>query len=112
MEDATYSVRPIGIVRSSLRDIRDAPNQAFEGAPQARLEIDPACDKDWVWRGASAFGWLAPGELRLFEPSEREEARAWLGATSSRHCLSTLEAPAMSRSSGGCASDDGTCVRD
>ena len=43
MEDATYSVRPIGIVRSSLRDIRDAPNQAFEGAPEARLEIDPAC---------------------------------------------------------------------
>ncbi len=42
MEDATYSVRPIGIVRSSLRDIRDAPNQAFEGAPEACLEIDPA----------------------------------------------------------------------
>jgi SpoIIAA-like len=40
-------------------------------------------DKDWVRHGASAFGWLAPGELRLFEPSEREEARAWLGARSS-----------------------------
>jgi hypothetical protein len=39
-------------------------------------------DKDWVRHGASAFGRLAPGELRLFEPSEREEARAWLGATS------------------------------
>jgi tRNA-Thr(GGU) m(6)t(6)A37 methyltransferase TsaA len=42
MEGATYSVRPIGIVRSSLHDIRDAPNQAFEGAPEATLEIDPA----------------------------------------------------------------------
>src|SRR5262245_23478622 len=42
MEQATYSVRPIGVVRSGLRDIRDAPNQAFEGAPEARLEIDPA----------------------------------------------------------------------
>jgi tRNA-Thr(GGU) m(6)t(6)A37 methyltransferase TsaA len=40
MEDATYSFRPIGIVRSSLRDVRDAPNQAFEGAPEALLEID------------------------------------------------------------------------
>ncbi len=40
-------------------------------------------DKDWVRHGASAFGWLAPGELRLFEPSEQEEARAWLGDTSS-----------------------------
>jgi tRNA-Thr(GGU) m(6)t(6)A37 methyltransferase TsaA len=41
MEDATYPVQPIGIVRSSLREIRDAPNQAFEGAPEALLEIDP-----------------------------------------------------------------------
>jgi hypothetical protein len=38
-------------------------------------------DKDWVKHGANAFGWLAPGELRLFEPGEREEARAWLGAS-------------------------------
>jgi SpoIIAA-like len=40
-------------------------------------------DKDWVRHGASAFGWLAPGELRVFEPSERDEARAWLAETSS-----------------------------
>jgi tRNA-Thr(GGU) m(6)t(6)A37 methyltransferase TsaA len=33
---------PIGAVRSTLRDRRDAPRQAFEGAPQATLEIDPA----------------------------------------------------------------------
>jgi SpoIIAA-like len=30
-------------------------------------------DKDWVRRGASAFDWLAPGELRLFELPEREK---------------------------------------
>jgi tRNA-Thr(GGU) m(6)t(6)A37 methyltransferase TsaA len=42
MEIATYSIQPIGIVRSSLRDVGDAPNQAFEGAPEALLEIDPA----------------------------------------------------------------------
>jgi SpoIIAA-like len=40
-------------------------------------------DKGWVRHGASAFGWLAPGELRLFEPSERDKARAWLAETSS-----------------------------
>ena len=40
-------------------------------------------DKDWVKHGATAFGWLAPGELRLFEPLEREAARAWLAETSS-----------------------------
>jgi hypothetical protein len=33
---------------------------------------------------ASAFGWLAPGELRLFELSERDNASAWLAETSFR----------------------------
>ena len=37
-----YEVRPIGVVRSSLSTKADAPNQAFEGAPEAILEIDPA----------------------------------------------------------------------
>ena len=37
-----YLVRPIGVVRSTLREPSDAPNQAFEGAPGAQLDIDPA----------------------------------------------------------------------
>ena len=37
-----YVVRPIGVVRSRLRAIADAPNQASAGAPDAVLEIDPA----------------------------------------------------------------------
>ena len=41
MDEASYVFRPIGIVRSSLHDVRDAPNQAFEGAPEAVLELDP-----------------------------------------------------------------------
>lgn len=40
-------------------------------------------DKDWVRHGASAFGWLAPGELRLFDLSEHDKARAWMAETSS-----------------------------
>lgn len=37
-----YVVQPIGVVRSALRAVADAPNQAFEGAPKALLDIDPA----------------------------------------------------------------------
>jgi hypothetical protein len=37
-------------------------------------------DKDWIRNGASAFGWMAPGELRLFDRSERDRARAWVTA--------------------------------
>ena len=35
-------------------------------------------DKDWIRHGASAFGSLSPGELRLFEPDERDAAAAWV----------------------------------
>jgi len=35
-------------------------------------------DKDWIRHGVSAFGWLSPGELRVFEPGERDAAIAWL----------------------------------
>jgi hypothetical protein len=37
-------------------------------------------DKDWIRHGAAAFGWLAPGELRLFEPDQQAEATAWLAS--------------------------------
>jgi tRNA-Thr(GGU) m(6)t(6)A37 methyltransferase TsaA len=37
-----YVVQPIGVVRSTLRARDDAPNQAFESAPSAYLDIDPA----------------------------------------------------------------------
>lgn len=39
---ATYPLKPIGWVRSSLKETVDAPKQGFEGAPDARLEIDAA----------------------------------------------------------------------
>ena len=38
----SYAVRPIGVVRSTLTVREEAPNQAFEGAPEAVLEIEPA----------------------------------------------------------------------
>src|SRR5262245_7320750 len=35
-------------------------------------------DKDWIRHGVSGFGWLSPGELRVFEPAERDAAIAWV----------------------------------
>jgi len=37
-----FEVRPIGVVRSTLRATADAPDQAFEGAPGALIEVEPA----------------------------------------------------------------------
>ena len=36
-------------------------------------------DKDWMRHAISAFGWLSPGELRIFEPDEPDAAEAWVG---------------------------------
>ena len=39
---ARHAVQPIGWVRSPLRRREDAPRQGHEGAPDARLRIEPA----------------------------------------------------------------------
>ena len=39
MENAQYLLRPVGVVRSSLRSLEGCPKQGWEGAPDAWLEI-------------------------------------------------------------------------
>jgi SpoIIAA-like len=34
-------------------------------------------EKDWMRHGIAAFGWLIPGEIRVFEPGALESAKAW-----------------------------------
>jgi hypothetical protein len=41
-----------------------------------------ATDKDWIRHGVSAFGWLGPGELRVFTPEEQSAARSWVAGSS------------------------------
>ncbi|MGQ0549941.1 MAG: tRNA (N6-threonylcarbamoyladenosine(37)-N6)-methyltransferase TrmO [Armatimonadota bacterium] len=38
-ETTTYSLKPIGFIRSPLKIREDAPKQGFEGAPDAWLEV-------------------------------------------------------------------------
>ncbi|MDX6616081.1 MAG: hypothetical protein QOD60_1172 [Solirubrobacterales bacterium] len=37
-------------------------------------------DLGWAQRLSKMFGWAAPGELRAFEESELEAAKAWLAS--------------------------------
>ena len=37
-----YLLRPIGIIRSDLSDLRNAPRQGIEGAPDAWIDVDAA----------------------------------------------------------------------
>ena len=41
MNSTFYTIEPIGVVRSSLRRLEDAPMQGDEGAPEAWLELTP-----------------------------------------------------------------------
>jgi SpoIIAA-like len=36
-------------------------------------------DKDWIRHGIAACAWVIPGEIRVFEPGELEDAKAWTG---------------------------------
>jgi hypothetical protein len=38
-------------------------------------------DKEWMRRAIAAFGWLSPGELRIFEPGELDAAKRWVAAS-------------------------------
>lgn len=49
-----FTVRPIGRISSTLRELDQAPRQGAEGAPDAWLEIDAAY--------ARALAGIAPGE--------------------------------------------------
>ncbi|MHC4944033.1 MAG: tRNA (N6-threonylcarbamoyladenosine(37)-N6)-methyltransferase TrmO [Planctomycetota bacterium] len=40
MVETNFTIEPIGIIRSELASKEDAPNQGFEGAPDAWLEVN------------------------------------------------------------------------
>ena len=42
MSSTLYTIEPIGVVRSELRRLVDAPMQGDEGAPEAWLELAPS----------------------------------------------------------------------
>jgi len=35
-------------------------------------------DADWLEHGVKAFGWLVPGDIKVFETDEMQEAKRWL----------------------------------
>jgi len=67
----TYTVEPVGWVRSTLREASEAPKQPDEGAPQATLEFVPAVRE--------ALDGLTPGDrvhvLTWLHRADRETLR-------------------------------------
>jgi tRNA-Thr(GGU) m(6)t(6)A37 methyltransferase TsaA len=75
-----YTVRPIGFVRSPLRDRRDAPRQAHEGAPEAVLELDeevaPALHRVRPWQDLILLTWLHVADRTVLQTHPRDDASA------------------------------------
>lgn len=42
-------------------------------------QVAVATDVPWIRRGVGSFGWMAPGDVRVFELSEIGRAKGWLG---------------------------------
>jgi tRNA-Thr(GGU) m(6)t(6)A37 methyltransferase TsaA len=70
---------PIGVVRSAIRDRRDAPRQAFEGAPEATLEIDaafaPALDRLSPGTDLIVVTWLHEADRSVLKVHPRDDER-------------------------------------
>lgn len=73
------SLRPIGVVRSTLRARSEAPKQGHEGAPDAWLEIEP-----WAARGLRGVAagdrlvvitWLHEADRATLEVHPRSDPR-------------------------------------
>ena len=54
-----FTLRPVGYIRSTLRERKGAPRQGFEGAPDAWLEVEP-------WARAALLRVAAGDELLVF----------------------------------------------
>src|SRR5438093_12741770 len=44
----SYTLEPVGFIRSSVKGREDAPRQGPEGAPDAWLEIEPRFAEGWL----------------------------------------------------------------
>ncbi len=72
-------ITPIGVVRSTLRDRHAAPRQAFEGAPEATLEIDPefapALDRVTAGTDLIVVTWLHEADRTALRVHPRDDER-------------------------------------
>jgi len=123
----TYDVRAIGVVRSSLRDLEDAPRQGDEGAPEAELvfEQEFGAALEGIEPGAviELLTWLHRGNRDTLQTRPRGDAtRPMTGVFATRspdrpnpiglHTVRVLEAGPLTLRVAGLEAIDGTPVID
>ena len=124
---AGFTVRPIGVVRSSLRDVDHAPRQADEDAPAAELVFDEevAAALEGIEAGAviELLTWLHQASRDTLRTRPRDDAtRALTGVFATRsphrpnpiglHTVTVVEAGPRTLRVAGLEAIDGTPVID
>jgi tRNA-Thr(GGU) m(6)t(6)A37 methyltransferase TsaA len=85
----SYLLRPVGVVRSSIRRRADAPRQGSAGGPRAHLEIHPpffrALDGITVGQEIFVLTWLHQADRETLQVRPRSDpANAWAGVFATR----------------------------
>ena len=79
MADDGFVLEPIGVVRSPLRDRADAPRQGSEGAPDARIVLEPsfadALQGIRVGDELVLLTWLHEGDRSVQQVHPRDDER-------------------------------------
>jgi len=74
-----FSLRPIGFIRSTIKDRHKAPRQGSEGAPDAWLDVQPWASKGLqrVAVGDQLFiiTWLHKGHRKVLQVHPRNDPR-------------------------------------
>src|SRR5262245_40330654 len=76
---APFMLRPIGFIRSALKERRNAPMQGYEGAPDAWLEVEPWASKGLFRLAAGdeiiVITWLHQGRRDVLQVYPRSDPR-------------------------------------
>ena len=98
---SSYTLQPIGFIRSTLKRREDAPRQGTEGAPDAWLEIEPRFTEALLGLEAGheliVITWLHEGEARCAEESSAQRCEA-SGYRCVLHALTCATQPARAAS--------------
>ena len=55
-----------------------ADTKLWAGHPRGWKRFAIVSDADWLENAIKAFGWMMPGEVRVFDDDEVRDAKAWL----------------------------------
>jgi hypothetical protein len=58
-------------------DMKAAPSVGLKDR-KAWHRLAVVTNKNWMRRAIGGFGWLYPGEMRVFDLDEQDAAKAWL----------------------------------